>query len=211
MVNIFSKPWFPIVTASLMTLFFILYLQECSKPDVDDSVETENHALKERVAVLESGIKLVNDSLKQIQAARAIEVSRHTQDSTRQSNQIARLSRGYTKAKQEVQQLQDSSGRIGTYIAASDSLLEAKDSIYRQEVSHRMALELSYKVEIATLGERHVKQVQVSEEYKARTEQLSRQNERLTRRLERKRKFNGVLLGVAGGLAAAVTVMALTE
>lgn len=199
------------ILAGAAVLFLILYVQECSRPKVDNSVEQENAAMKTRIAELETGLQEANDSLTQINALRSIENKKAQRDSSRLSIENRRLSVGYSRSKQQVQEIQDSTGRISEFVAVTDSLLNAKDSLYYQEVGHRFAMEHLYKVEIATLADKNLIQVQLNEQYAARVDQLTNQNERLSKRLERKRKFSNVLLGISGGLLTAVGVMALTN
>jgi len=203
----FTRP----LLAGAAVLFLILYVQECSRPKVDNSVEQENAAMKTRIAELETGLQEANDSLTQINALRSIENKNAQRDSSRLSIENRRLSVGYSMAKHDIEHLRDSLPALNRYVEAADSLISAKDSLYSAEVRHRMALEELYKSETAALAQKNVIQVQLSEKYAARVDELGKENQRLGKRLERKRKFNNMLLGISGGLLTAVGIMALTN
>lgn len=198
----------PILAGAAVLFCTLWLLKGCDKPVTkpDDGV-----AWRDSVQVLKNKLILKDSLISQIQARRDTEIKKAKQDSSRLSIENKRLSVGYSRSKQQVQELQDSTGRISAYVSVTDSLLNAKDSLYYQEVGHRIALEQLYKVEIATLADKNVIQVQLNEQYAARVDELVKENARLGKKLERNRKFNNGLLGISGGLAAALGVIIIAQ
>ncbi len=195
--------------AGAAVLFCTLWLLKgCDKPVTKPD---DGGAWRDSVQVLKNKLTEKDSLISQIQARRSAEIKKAQKDSSRLSIENRRLSVGYSRSKRQVQELQDSTGRIQAYVAVTDSLLNAKDSLYYQEVGHRIALEQLYKVEIATLADKNVIQVQLSEQYTARVDELGKENQRLGNKLERKKRGNRLLLGVSAGLAAALGVIIIAQ
>lgn len=192
-------------------LFFVLYLHQCSQPRPDDSIEYENIALKERVVVLNAAIQKAGDSLKALQALRDTQRKAYEKDSTILVKQSAALSRRYQTARTRILELEDSTGRIAAFTNTSDSLIAVKDSTIAVERNARMAEGKLHYQELAVLADRNVKQIQISDEYAARVSALESKLTRSEKRLERKRKANGVWKGLALGLGAATAVLILAK
>lgn len=197
-----------LLSGACVALLVMLLTRGCDKPVTPpsddtlwrDKLEQANKVIAEQAEVIAA-----------VQASRNDEKIRYTSDSLKQVEVVARIFKRYSEAKQEVQQITDSTGRIAAYVSVTDSLLQAKDSLYRQEVGHRLALEKLHNVEVAAMAARNVQQVELNQEYEARIDALERKSARLEKRFERKRKFNHVLLGIVGGLAASTTVLILAE
>jgi hypothetical protein len=134
-----------------------------------------------------------------------------SKDSARLTNAATVNFKRYKQAVLEVQHLRDSFPQVNALVLAADSALAAKDSLYNQEVGHRMAIEKLYQVEIAELGAKNVVQQQISQLLETKVIDLESQNSKLSKKLERKTRFNRVLIGVGAGLAAAIGVMTLTN
>ena len=64
---------------------------------------------------------------------------------------------------------------------------------------------------MATLADKNVVQKEINEILETKVTGLEGENKKLAKKVERKTKFNRVLLGVGAGLAAAIGVMALTN
>jgi transcriptional/translational regulatory protein YebC/TACO1 len=134
-----------------------------------------------------------------------------SKDSARLTNAATVNFKRYKQAVLEVQHLRDSFPQVNALVLAADSALAAKDSLYNQEVSHRMAIEKLYQVEIAELGSKNVVQQQISQLLETKVIDLENQNSKLSKKLERKTRFNRVLIGVGAGLAAAIGILTLTQ
>lgn len=132
-------------------------------------------------------------------------------DSTRLTKVATVNFNRYRQAVAEVKHLRDSFPQVNTLVLAADSVIAAKDSLYNQEVGHRIAIEHLYEIQIAEMADRNVVQKQISQLLESKVIDLEQQNSKLAKRLERKRTGNRVLLGIAGGLAAAVTILTLSQ
>lgn len=197
------------ILSGLAVFFLIMWITKgCDKPTTPPE---DTELWREKVAQREGVIKTKDSIIASLQASRNDEKIRYTSDSLKQVEVVSGIFKRYSEAKQEVQQITDSTGRIAAYVSVTDSLLQAKDSLYRQEVGHRLALEKLHNVEVAAMAARNVQQVELSQEYAARVASLENKLQRSEKRLERKKLGNKILLGVAAGLGAAVTVMSLSK
>lgn len=197
-----------VTTGLSVALLALLLLRGCDKPETAPQDET---LWRVKVEQREAVIREKDSVIASLNSLRRTEKIRHTSDSIKQTKAIAGIFKRYSEALKEVQQISDSSGRIERYVSVTDSLLSAKDSLYASEVNHRIALEQLHSFEMAAMAKKNILQVEVSEEYRNRAEISERKLARLERRFERKRKFNHVLLGIVGGLAASTTILILTE
>lgn len=195
-----------------MAVFFavLLFTRSCDPPTTPPD-DPEKRELLDRVAELEEDIQLTKDSLRQNEALQEAQRVRYTSDTLSLNRENRRLCVRYNEAKAQVQQLSDTSGRIAAYVHVSDSLLAVKDSTIAVERNNAMVAGKLWQMEVGLIGEKYIKQVEISNEYKARAESLEKKTARLEKRLERKRKGNRILLGVAGGLAAVTTLLIIAE
>lgn len=197
-----------ISTSVAVFLAVLLLTRGCDKPTTkpDDS-----EAWRERVSELNFHIQVRDariDSLQRLVAALKIDRS---SDSSRLTKAVQTISRSYSRAKAEVQHLRDSIPEVNALVVAADSLIAAKDSLYGQEVSHRYMAEKLYEQTIAELGAKNVRQQQISQLLETKVVDLENQNGKLSKKLDRKRTGNRVLLGIGAGLAAAVGILTLTQ
>lgn len=197
-----------LLSGSCVALIVILLTRGCDNPSTPPSDDT---LWREKLEQANKVIAEQAEVIAAVQASRNDEKIRYTSDSLKQVKVVARIFKRYSEAKQEVQQITDSTGRIAAYVSVTDSLLQAKDSLYRQEVGHRLALEKLHNVEVAAMAARNVQQVELNQEYAARVASLENKLQRSEKRLDRKKLGNKILLGVAAGLGAAVTVMGLSQ
>lgn len=197
-----------ISTGIAVCLAVILMLKSCDKPETAPQDET---LWRVKVEQREAVIREKDSVIASLNSLRSAEKIRHTSDSVKRTKAMAGIFKRYSDARNEVQQLSDSTGRIGRYVSVTDSLISAKDSLYTSEVNHRIALEQLHSFEMAAMAKKNILQVEISEEYRNRAESSERKLQRSEKRLERKRKFNHVLLGIVGGLAASTTILILTE
>jgi hypothetical protein len=79
------------------------------------------------------------------------------------------------------------------------------------EVHHNFMNEKSYQKQIAEMGEKNVQQIQISNKLTTVVTDLEDKNFKLARKLERKKTGNRILLGIGGGLAAALAIITLTQ
>lgn len=197
-----------ILSGACVALLVMLLTRGCDKPSTPPSDDT---LWREKLQQANKVIAEQAEVIAAVQASRNDEKIRYTSDSLKQVRVVAGIFKRYSEAKQEVQQITDSTGRIAAYVSVTDSLLQAKDSIYKQEVGHRLALEKLHNVEVAAMAARNVQQVEFNQEYAERVNQLTAKNARLERRLERKKLGNRIWAGVALGLGAALGLIITTQ
>ena len=195
------------IGTGLTILFAILWLHQCSKP----VPKPDDTAYMERISALEKQVQSKDSLISDIQAIRDTQTKAYRSDSSRLSIENRRLSVANSALKRRVLELPDTFGIISAYVASTDSLLGVKDSVIAVERNTRLASDKLYQVEIAALAQKNVLQIEISQEYATRIAQLTDKNLRLEKRLERKRKFQGVLLGIAGGLGAALAITIATK
>lgn len=197
------------ILSGLAVFFLIMWLSNsCDKPTEKPQDEI---LWRERVEQREAVIREKDSIIATITKDRQIQARKHDSVSSSLKQRELALIRKLKEANADIQVIADSLPKVARYIELADSTIATKDSIYHRELNHRFMMEKSYQFEIAAIGEKHVQQVAISEEYAARVEQLSKQNVRLEKRLERKKRGNRILLGVAAGLGAAIAVMSLSQ
>lgn len=197
-----------ILSGVCVALLVMLLTRGCDKPSTPpsddtlwrDKLEQANKVIAEQAEVIAA-----------VQASRNDEKIRYTSDSLKQVEVVARIFKRYSEAKQEVRQITDSTGCIAAYVSVTDSLLQAKDSLYRQEVGHRLALEKLHNVEVAAMAARHVQVVELNQEYAARVASLENKNARLEKRLARKQVWNNVWKGTTAGAVTVTTILILSQ
>lgn len=186
----------------------LLLLRGCDKPVTAPQDET---LWRVKVEQREAVIREKDSVIASLNSLRSAEKIRHTSDSIKQTKAMAGIFKRYSDARNEVQQLSDSTGRIGRYVSVTDSLISAKDSLYTSEVNHRIALEQLHSFEMAAMAKKNILQVEISEEYKARAEISERKLQRSEKRLERKKVWNTIWKSTTAAFVAVTTVLILTE
>lgn len=199
---------YPIISTFVAVLAIVLlFTRSCDPP----TTPPEDDNLREKVTQREQVIVEKDSIIASLQALRDEQRVRYTSDSLKLSRENRRLSVRYSEAKAQVQQLSDTTGRISAYVHASDSLLAVKDSTIAVERNNAMVAGKLWQMEVSEIGAKYVEQLAISEDFKGRVESLEKRSARLEKRLERKRKGNRILLGVAGGLAAVTTLLIIAE
>lgn len=195
--------------AALCVFFAIMWLtKSCDKPVTkpDDGV-----AWRDRVTQLQAQIATRDTLIKQIRQKRGIDSLENLRVSSGLKQRESALVRKLKQANADIKEIADSIPKVARYVSLADSTIAVKDSLYRQAVNHQIAAELSFRSEIAALADKNVKEVEKNAEYEAHVAQLGKENQRLGKRLERKKRGNRILLGVSAGLLTAVGVMSLTD
>lgn len=193
-----------------MAVFFavLLFTRSCDPPTTPPE---DDNLWREKVTQREQVIQTKDSIIASLQALRDEQKIDYRKDSARLERKAAAIFKRYSEAKAQVQQLSDTSGRIEAYVHVSDSLLAVKDSTIAVERNNAMVAGKLWQMEVGLIGEKYMKQVEISNEYKGRVESLENRSARLEKRLERKRKWNGVWRGVALGLASVTAIVMLTE
>lgn len=198
-----------VVTTGLsVALIVILLTRGCDKPTEKPQDETLwRDVVEKREAVIREKDSIIATIVKE----RQLDSLKHDRAVTSLKQREFTLIRKLKAANADIQVISDSLPRVKRYVDLADSTIAIKDSLYTQAVNHSIALDSLYRIEVAALGQKNVAQQAVNEEYKARVVSLENKLSRSEKRLDRKKKFNRVLLGVSGGLAAAIAVMTLTN
>lgn len=200
---------YPIISTFVAVFAMVLlFTRSCDPPATPPE---DDNLWREKVAMREQVIQTKDSIIASLQALRDEQKIDYRKDSARLERKAAAIFKRYSEAKAQVQQLSDTTGRIAEYVSISDSLLAVKDSTIAVERNNAMVAGKLWQMEVGLIGEKYMQQVEISNEYKARVDQLSGKVGRLEKRLERKRKFNRILLGVAGGLAAVTTLLIIAE
>lgn len=203
------KKYFPAISTGVAVLFMVLFFSKsCDRPVTKPN---DGVAWRLRVDSLNRLISNRDTAILHVRKKKALDSIQNLEAVNRLKMRDASLVRRLKEANADIQVIADSLPKVRRYVELADSTIAVKDSLYTQAVNHTIALEQFYKLETAALAQKNVIQVQLSDQYKARVDELGKENARLGKKLERKRKFSNVLLGISGGLAAAVTVMSLTE
>jgi hypothetical protein len=115
------------------------------------------------------------------------------------------------QARQEIALLMDTIPQVKRYVDAADSTIVARDSVITQLERQIKADEISNVKEVALMGSENVRVRQISQLLETKVTDLTNENGKLERKLTRKKTGNRLLLGIAGGLAAAVTILTLSQ
>ena len=182
----------------------LLLLRGCDKPETAPQDETEWRTV---VDSLNREISDRDRVIREVREKRALD----SIENNRVTSGLVMRNKALFKKLKEAETKVPESAEFDRYVELVDSTIAVKDSLYNHEVERRLSEESSFRYEIDELGKKNVQQVQLSEEYRNRAESSERKLARSEKRLERKRKFNHVLLGVTGGLVAVVTVMSLSQ
>lgn len=203
------KKYFPAISTGVAVLFMVLFFtKSCDRPVTkpDDGV-----AWRLRVDSLSRLISNRDTAILHVRQKKALDSIQNLEAVNRLKIREASLVRKLKEANADIQEIADSLPKVRRYVELADSTIAVKDSLYIQAVNHTIALEQFYKLETAALAQKNVIQVQLSDQYKARVDELGKENARLGKKLERKKVGNRILLGVSAGLLTAVGVMALTN
>jgi hypothetical protein len=194
--------------AGLAVLFCVLWLTRgCDKPDT----KPDATPWRERVDTLEAQIRERDSLIQEIREKRTSDSLEHLRVTTGLKSREAALVRKLKEANADIQVIADSLPKVARYIQLADSTIAVKDSLYTQEVNHGISTEALYKSEIAQLAATNVHQQQISSILETKVMGLESENSKLSKKVERKKTGNRLLLGIAGGLAAAVTILTLSQ
>lgn len=203
------KTWFPIVSTAAAVFFCVLWLTgSCDKPTTKPD---DGELWRDQVAQRDEVIRIKDSIIYALQAREKRIITKANTDSTKWTSENRRLYKDYAKAKEEVKHLRDSIPEIDVLITAADSLLNVKDSLYSQESGRRIAMESLYKTEIAEMADRNIVQKEISSLLESKVTDLTNQNDKLARKLEKKKKGNRLLLGIASGIGAALAITILSQ
>jgi hypothetical protein len=200
-----------VISTSVAVFAIVMLLTRgCDKPETQPE--------DGRIALLNRSIQRANDIIRAqedtiiaIRKERQTDSLKHLEVTKGLKMREVALVRKLKAANADIQVIADSLPKVARYIELADSTIAVKDSLYTQEVNHGISTEALYKSEIAAMADKYVKQVQVSEELTTVVTDLTNENSKLERKLTRKKTGNRLLLGIAGGLAAAIGVMTLTN
>ena len=193
-----------VTTGLSVALLALLLLRGCDKPETAPQDEKEWRTM---VDSLNREISDRDRVIREVREKRALD----SIENNRVTSGLVMRNKALFKKLKEAETKVLESAEFDRYVELVDSTIAVKDSLYNHEVERRLSEESSFRYEIDELGKKNVQQVQLSEEYEARVEQLVKQNVRLEKRLERKKKGTRIWAGIALGLGAAVGVLSLTE
>jgi hypothetical protein len=197
-----------VISTSVAVFAIVMLLSRgCDKP----KTLPDTTPWRERVESLEAQMRDRDSLIQEIIEKRTSDSLEHSRVTTGLKMRETALVRKLKAANADIQVIADSLPKVARYIELADSTIAVKDSLYTQEVNHGISTESLYKSEIAAMADKYVKQVQVSEELTTVVTDLTTENSKLSKKLERKTRFNRVLIGVGAGLAAAIGVMTLTN
>lgn len=203
------KPWITVVAISGAVFFAVLWMTgSCDKPNTPASDETE---WRQRVVQLQYQIQERDSLIATIREKRSVDSLKHLLASNELKSREAALVRKLKAANADIQVIADSLPKVARYIELADSTIQIKDSLYIQQVNYGIATEALYRSEIAALATKNIQQVQVSQLLETKVTDLTNQNTKLARKLERKRTGARILGGVAAGLGAALGIVILTS
>jgi phage protein D len=197
-----------VISTSVAVFAIVMLLSRgCDKPNT----LPDTTPWRERVESLEAQIRDRDSLIQEIIEKRHTDSVEHLRVTTGLKSREAALVRKLKAANADIQVIADSLPKVARYIELADSTIAVKDSLYTREVNHGISTEALYKSEIAAMADKYVKQVQVSEELTTVVTDLTNENSKLSKKLERKTRFNRVLIGVGAGLAAAIGILTLTQ
>jgi hypothetical protein len=197
-----------IISTSVAVFAIVMLLTRgCDKP----TTPPDATPWRERVETLDAQIRERDSIIQEIREKRHIDSLEHSRAVSGLKMREVALVRKLKAANADIQVIADSLPKVARYIELADSTIAVKDSLYTQQVNHGISTEALYKSEIAAMADKYVKQVQVSEELTTAVTELTNENGKLSRKLERKRTGNKILAGVAAGLGAALGVIILTS
>lgn len=200
-----------ILSTSAAVALLVLYIQECARPKVNNAIEEENYALKERIITLNGRLAALDTSLLIVRNKKLLDSLSNLEAVKRLTMRETVLVQRLKAANADITVIMDSLPRVRRYVELADSTISVKDSLYAQAVSHSIALDSLYRIEISALGSKNVIQKQINTLLETKVSDLEAQKAKVEKKLERKRKGNRLLAGIAAGLGAAVAVMALTN
>lgn len=195
--------------AGAAVLFCTLWLLKgCDKPVTKPDDGTEWRAVVES---LKADTANLRSELRQKATETRQDSVEHAKVVQSKNATIARLRSSSAVQRAEVQHVLDSLPKVQAFVDVQDSIIAELTDVNAE-------LSASYKAQVRGLNEQleihakiQAKNEEMFREYEARVDQLTNQNERLSKRLERKKRGNRLLLGVSAGLAAAVTLMAISQ
>jgi hypothetical protein len=203
------KTWFPVISTGLAVFFAVMWLTgSCDKPVTRPS---DNELWRQKVTALNATIDVKDSIIQAISQKRHIDSVKHLKVTTglqmREKALVAKLK----AANADIKEISDSLPKVKRYVELADSTIAVKDSLYMNEVHHNFMNEKSYQKQIAEMGEKNVQQIQISNKLTTVVTDLEDKNFKLARKLERKKTGNRILLGIGGGLAAALAIITLTQ
>lgn len=203
------KKWFPVISTGAAVFFCVLWLTgSCDKPQTPPS---DNELWREKVAAREAVIREKDSIIATIVKERQTDSLRHERLTSSLKQRELALVRKLKEANADIQVIADSLPKVARYIELADSTIAVKDSLYTVERNHGIATEALYKSEIAQMAARHMHQEKISSILETKIMELQDQNGKLSKRLERKKKGNRLLGGIALGLGAALGLIIATQ
>lgn len=198
-----------IVTSGLSVFFLVLLLTRgCDKPTTRPD---DNELWRERVRQRDEVIRVKDSIIAAITQKRTVDEAKFAKTETALQGQIKAKDKSLAQARQDIAEFRTQLPQVETFVVKADSAIAVRDSLINAIGMRMRAAEWSYKEELRVMGERNVVQVQISNELTTKVTDLTDKNYKLARRLERKKTGNRILLGIAGGLGAAIAVMTLTN
>lgn len=202
------KTWFPILSTGLAVFFMVMWLSKCDSPKTPPS---DNELWRERVRQRDEVIRVKDSIIASITQKRTVDEAKFAKTETALQGQIKAKDKSLAQARKDIAEFRTQIPQVDSFVLKADSAIAVRDSLINAIGMRMRAAEWSYKEELRVMGERNVVQVQISNELTTKVTDLEDKNYKLARRLERKKTGNRILLGIAGGLGAAIAVMTLTN
>lgn len=207
-MNTFKK-WFPIVSTGLAVFFAVLLLTRgCDRPTTKPD---DNELWRQKVKALNATIDEKDSIIATLRKNRIVDEVKFLQSEAALKGQIKAKDKTLTQARQDIALIRTQMPQVEAFVVKADSAIAVRDSLINAIGMRMRAAEYSYKEELRLMGERNVVQVQISQLLETKVTDLTNQNTKLARKLEKKKRGNRLLLGLAGGLGAAIAVMTLTQ
>lgn len=198
-----------IITSGLSVFFLVLLLTRgCDKPTTKPD---DNELWRERVRQRDEVIRVKDSIIAAITQKRTVDEAKFAKTETALQGQIKAKDKSLAQARQDIAEFRTQLPQVETFVVKADSAIAVRDSLINAMGMRMRAAEWSYKEELRVMGERNVVQRQVSELQATKIIDLESRNDKLSKRLERKKKFNRVLGGVALGLGAALGLIIATQ
>lgn len=186
----------------VMAVFGIHQCEE--KRDYKDKSENKDVTIEQKEAKLRHYIDVDSRRIDSVRTVRQ-------EDSLKVSKQLSALNqsvsfwkRKASEVRPQIQQIADTSAIVRQYVEATDSVISRQDSVISVQRGHEMVQSKLWQFEVAKMGEKYVKQQELTEVWK---DEAYRQERNFNRSERKKRFWRSVSIGLAGacvvlGLAA---------
>lgn len=201
--------WLPVISTAVAVFAIVMWLGKCE--DYPKTKPEDTTLWRNKVEQLQEVIQEKDVIIAQITAKRDSVNALHSREVSGLQMREKALVRKLKEANADIQVIADSLPKVARYIELADSTIAVKDSLYTVERNHGIATEALYKSEIAQMAARHLHQEKISSILEMRVMELQDQNGKLSKRLERKKKGNRLLGGIALGLGAALGLIIATQ